>query len=150
MNGRMKRSPLLYWVLTCLTFAQFAFVWVFLMARDVNALTTGRRLRLRIHVAVFSAAYTIYWLGLLYVGFWSQQTSDEFQRVEAINVWIIPLAIGMMFYFGWLLVFLAKRMREMNSSAEPKTKTVLLLSLFWALSLPYLQKHLNKAVEVRT
>ncbi len=149
-EGHMQRNPALYWLLTFVTLAQFAFVWGFLMARDVNRISRDGNQNLRIHIAVFSVTYAIYWLGFLYVGPWSLETSEGFSHVEANNIWMMPLAIGMIAHFGWLLVFVAGRLRILNGAEEPKAKTVILLSLLWALSLPYLQRHLNKAVEART
>jgi len=43
----MKRNPLLHWVIALATLGQYAFIWMFLLARDVNRLAGARWKRVR-------------------------------------------------------------------------------------------------------
>ena len=143
----MRRNPFLHWLLTLVTFGQYGIVWTFLMARDVNRANSAMRLHLRTHVGVFSLAYAIYISGFLYLGPWSMRTTEGFQRLETVSGWMLPLAVGLTVYWGWLLVFIARALRSLNSSNKPATGTVVLLSFLWATSLPFLQKCLNEVIQ---
>ncbi len=74
----------------------------------------------------------------------------DYQFEKTIYDWMLPLALVLTIYFGWLLISVAKELRKLNSSDDPGPVAVILLSLFGALSLPQLQRHLNRAISIRT
>jgi hypothetical protein len=142
----MKRDPFLHWLLAFATFGQYAIVWTFLIARDVNDLRGTRRLNVPVHASACTVAYAGYFLGLLLAIGVSVRAP---QQTNYLYGCVLLLAFGLIAYVAWLLAFLSRELRDLNRSDSPDTFIVLLLSVLCAGGFPLLQKHLNTAIQTK-
>ena len=143
----MRRDPFTHWLLTMVTFGQYAFLWGFRLAGDANALVGGGVFEVKKHARAFLIAYVIYILA--FFGFttvaWNEPSISLL--FDSVFWCVYAFAIGLTCYFLWVLVRVAQMLRKISGQDVPRSITVVLFFFLWALSLPLLQKHLNKLVK---
>lgn len=142
-----NRNTSLYYLTTLITGGQFSFVWLFLMASDANSMAKNHIPRLKPFVVGFSALYVTY---LVLVGY----TIAQFASRPEPN--IAPAVVTSGYYFTalllmaltimaltWFLILRVARFVRNKGQRVPGAAALLLLSLFFLVSLPLLQSRLN-------
>ncbi len=139
----MRRDPFLHWLLVMGTLGQYAFLWGFRLARDVNQLSPAAQIPVRKHARIFAAGYVSYLLAAtaISVRLWREGPSAE---LDAAFWPVYLLGVGVLLYFIWLLARIAKELRRISHTTSPGAPAVILLSFLWMTSLPLLQGHVNK------
>jgi hypothetical protein len=141
-----RRSSLLNYILALLTGGQFAFVWLFLMAFDVNKARNNYVPRLAAVCVAFIVLYVVY---LSLVGYSVYQigtaSTETYPSLSARTIPMAPLllmAIMLLACAVYLLVRIANFVRE-GGAAFPRNSVLVLLFFFYFASLPMLQNRLN-------
>jgi len=57
---------------------------------------------------------------------------------------LVP-AVGLTLYFVYVQCWIAQRIRTSSGTDAPHMAAVIVLSILWGLSLPYLQSHANRS-----
>ncbi len=127
-----------YYLLTIVTLGQFAFVWVYLMAKQTNL--GGRELAR--DIKVFFPLYVIY-VGSAIASLIYQKNTGFSLGYDILPVFILILAVA--FYLLWLIVKwlfrIAARIRE-QSIPVPSNLALFFMLCLYAICLPLLQSKL--------
>lgn len=143
----MKRNPFLHWLLVFLTLGQYAFLWAFKLAADINKLNPATPIALKMQARISLFGYISYFA--LLIGL-SYGTPNEPNATEDLIFELAyRIAIGLLVLFYSLLVQIARRLREFTDSPSPRASIVIILTFLWFSSLPLLQRYVNRLVSRR-
>jgi membrane-associated HD superfamily phosphohydrolase len=143
-----QRSPLLQYILVCLSGGSYGFYWLYLMMRDTEQVNRKRRLHPRaflITVAIAGVVFlgsVLYAVALLASGVFVSAAHHGFMLVSAVTLQMI------------LLVNVVRTNASIDPTPRLSSRIVgagiaaLLTGLFYA-SLPSLQRKLNRFVRIR-
>lgn len=138
-----NRQPFLHWLLTMGTLGQYAFVWIFLFARDANQLAGAERIPIKKHARSFGLFWGIYLIGFIAtaltpIEIWAEAPSYVFNSM-------MLLAVGLLGYFFWLLFAVAGALRLAGVPSIPSNGALVGYSVLYLSSLPLLQSRVNKS-----
>jgi len=145
-----KRNTFLFYLLTLLTGGQFGFLWLFLMAHDVEAVQKNQIPQLRFFSVVYPVVYVVYLVVLGYNLYNFPQFEPSGKGLPSFT--FTPFLFFSAFFLLGYGIYLALRVAD--SVRRSGTKLVgnaglILLFLFYLAALPLLQSKLNRAVESR-
>jgi hypothetical protein len=141
-----RRSSFINYVLTLVTGGQFAFVWLFFMAFDVNRVKSNHVPRLTAMCIGFIILYVLYMslagYNMYLIG---TATAETYISLNArIPFWpFLLMAIALFACSIYLLLRIADFARQ-NGVATPSNGVVVLLFFGYLISLPMLQNRLNR------
>jgi hypothetical protein len=142
-----RRSSLINYVLTLITGGQFAFVWLFFMAFDVNEVKQNHVPRLNAMCTGFIILYVLY---LLLVGYniclIGTATAESYSSLSTriIPIWpLLIMAVALLTCSIYLLLRIADFARQ-NGVSTLSNGVVVLLLFVYMISLPMLQNRLNR------
>jgi tryptophan-rich sensory protein len=136
------RHPFLHWLLIIGTLGQYAFVWLFLLARDANQLAGEERISIKKHARIFGFLWGVYFIGFIAAALTPIESLAKSQSYGFS--FMMSLAIGLIAYFFWLLFAVAKELRRGQIQRIPSNGALLGYSLLYMSSLPLLQGRMNK------
>lgn len=140
-----KRNPWLWWFGVWITFGQLGFVWLFLLANDINRLDGEERIKVRVHAPIFGILWAIYIVCFLSFATSAQSAIDLHKMPpQEPFAFLFTLAVGLSLY---ALVILGRVASWLRVKAPQMLSPVIivLLNFLWMLSLPILQIEVNKA-----
>ncbi|HEY4301372.1 MAG TPA: hypothetical protein VGM73_10885 [Candidatus Didemnitutus sp.] len=146
------RNPLLGWLLIMATLGQYAFVWVFFLARDVNHAADEERVHVSKHACIFGCMWIIYAICMI------AAARSPIEALAYAPAYVFPLVmlltVSLLSYFFWLILAVAKEMRRTGITRVPSNGALIGYSLLYMTSLPLLQRRvngeLNKAAQARS
>lgn len=137
-----RRHPFLHWLLMMGTLGQYAFVWIFLLARDVNQLAGEERITVKRHAPIFGLFWSLYLFGFVAIALTPRETLVR--SPSYVFNGMMLLAAGLLGYFFWLLFAVAKELRGARIQGIPSNGALIGYSLLYMSSLPILQSRVNK------
>ena len=149
----LRVSPFLTWVLALVTFGLYAFYFLVNRSNTINRIAgieiiDGKKLLLQILIAL---SVTLVFWGIFYINFDEVKTNPDMHRAI---FW--PIALGTLVYLLFIInafYSLGKSIRflEKKSSIPHACSPFLawLLVFVYYFSMPYLQYHINKVIDVK-
>ncbi len=144
-----KRTSWLHWIIVLASLGQYAFLWAYLLFRDVSRLNGQPKEKTAKHGRNMAILYAIYICGFLtlQIGFMSE---GSFQgTMKATYLFPLELAIGLtLFVYFLFLISRTSTMLQLVSNEEVPSSLVMTLCTFvYVISLPILQGKLNKTIK---
>lgn len=137
-----NRQPFLHWLLTMATLGQYAFIWIFLLARDANQMAGEERIPIKKHARAFGLFWSIYFGGFIAAALTPMETIA--QSASYVFSFMMFLAVGLLGYFFWLLFTVARELRLERIKGIPSNGALFGYSLLYMSSLALLQSKVNK------
>lgn len=125
------------------TLGQYGLLWGFRLAREIGERSAEAPFPVRKHARGFAVGYVIYFTAAaaLSIQGWGEEPSP----ILGSAFWLVYLlGVALISYFVWMLTRIAKQLRSISGSTNPRSSTVVILSFFWMASLPLLQSYANK------
>lgn len=145
------KNPILHWILIHLTLGQYAFLWGFLIARDLNQFLGEDRFKLKKRTKLFSILYAVYAIGFAsYFIVFINQVSGGSPKLSILYIAffiLLLVSLAILFIFLTLLIDVGKTLREIQKLDTPSTGSIVLLTFLYFISLPWFQSKLNKLVD---
>lgn len=145
-----KRNTFIFYILTLLSGGQFGFLWLFLMAHDVEAMQKNHIPRLRF----FGAAYTIVYVAYLFVVGYNLYHFPQYEPGgKGLPIFsFMPFMLISAFYLLAYAIYLALRVADFvrkSGTTMVGNAGLILLFIFYLAALPLLQSKLNRVIESR-
>lgn len=145
----VKRNTTIYYILSLFTGGQFAFLWLFLMAKDVNSVKANYIPRLSLFGLSFMTLYITYMTMFVYLVSQFPRTTLPSRELTSYSYLPIMFLISviMLIYAGYLVAKIAGFVRESGIPVMGNTGLILLFFVY-LVSLPILQSKLNRVTEM--
>ena len=144
----MKIRTILFYLVTLITGGQFAVVWAFLMAQQVNAKQSGFIPHLWARTVIFSSMYFAFMVvigDLVYLSY-RGGVDGALPFAEEIYVALLIAALAILALFAQTICMVAGFVRAKQVDI-PANSVLLLLLLIYGSSMPLLQARLDAACE---
>ena len=135
-----------FYILTLLTGGQFALIWLFLMASQVNNGNNSINSKLKHYAVIFFTLYIIY-LSLVFYGMYQFSQGHAGATIlhnPIVFAVLLTIAVGLLWYAGVLLFRIARYIRSQTIEL-PGNAVLILLVFCYAAAFPLLQSRLNRA-----
>jgi hypothetical protein len=132
-------------MLIVVTLGQYAFAWMFLLARDANRLSGGELLNVRKHATAFSIVWGLYLV--VFVSVAVQPLETRF--TPPVLYATFPMAVLASVVMGhcvWIFTRIVKALREAGVADVPGNGALIGYTFLYVTSLPVLQSRLNRHV----
>ncbi len=141
-----KKNPILHWVIMMITFGQYAFIWAFLMARDVNELQGEEKIEIKKNAKIFVLLWSIYFIVFVYLNL---RYLTGIIPPAPLFFGEFTLGVVLLIFFIRVVLKVGSELRKMKEENIPSTENLIFLSLIYMISLPILQSKINKILKHR-
>ena len=146
----MRRNTIVHYLLTLITGGQYLFIWLFLMAHDINSIKPNTISRLQIKAYVFLAIYILYMAMILYAFMRVIGAEDTSKALAAMpNVAALSILAGAMLAMTAHLVIKIGAFIRTTGTKIPGSGMLLLLTALYMIALPLMQSKLNHLTDPR-
>lgn len=143
-----KKSPILVYLLTWITFGVYFFYWIFSMMRDLNSLSDQVKFEVKknvIMIITILVPYLIIFFVMPYL----------YKSPFFLLLWFFEFALAIL----WFILTVRNLVRICNAIAflEDELKIekkitgglTILLFFLWFTGTPYIQIHMNKVIDMK-
>ncbi len=135
------RTAGLHWAMAVLTFWIYGFIWLFLLAKDINRLKGKRCIGIGVNATILSSLLGLFCLLLANL--------DYIQGDPMLTTMYFLSLLAVPGFLGIIVVRMAMALRTEEGVWLPSIPVVFGLSVFWMMSLPLIQWNVNKLMAER-
>lgn len=145
-----ERNAVVYYVLTLVTALHFAFVWVYLMNRDIQRIDASHMPSLQRWGATCLVSYGVYWSAFIYLALGAFEAIERGRAGLPIPVWPSPpvfvvgmLAAILLLWFLFRGLFAVVGYLRNTGARLPRNWVLVLLTVAYGVTLLLVQRSLN-------